>query len=158
MTQILTALSFWLHAIATIVLIGHYLLLTLIYLPVFAKNQADPAGGKILSEISKRSKVFLYASLGVFFITGICLMFVDPNYQGIGKFGNLWSILMLVKHILVLGMLGMGFWYNAVLRVGPQMISKTGSAQAFVRFQQYSILMALAGVLILFLTAISQVL
>ncbi len=47
MSQLLIALSMWLHALATVILIGHYVLLSLIYLPVMAeKNQT------ILSEIS----------------------------------------------------------------------------------------------------------
>ena len=158
MIQTMIALSFWLHGLATVVLIGHYLLLALIYLPVFAKNQASPVSGMILSEISKRSRVWMYASLGVFIVTGIYLMFADPNYLGVGDFGNLWSILMLVKHTLIVGMLGAGFWYNAILRVGPQMISNSGSAQAFVHFRQYSVQMAIAGALVLLLTAISQAL
>ncbi len=157
MNQILIALSTWLHALATVVLIGHYLLLALVYLPVFANNQADAVSKKILSEISKHSRNWLYASLGIFFITGIYLMLANSNYLGIGNFRNSWSVLMLVKHILIVGMLGVGLWNNAILRVGPQLISNTGSAQAFVRFRQYSIQMAILGVLVLLLTAISQV-
>lgn len=157
MSQTLIALSFWLHALGTVLLIGNYLLLSLIYLPVFVKNQTNPLSGTMLSEISKRSRVWLYASLFAFFISGIYLMFVDPNYLGIGDFGNFWSILMLVKHILILGMLGIGFWFNGILRVGPLMSSNTGATQALARFRQYSDLMAITGVLVLLLTAISQV-
>jgi len=156
MSQTLTVLSFWLHALGTVILIGHYCLLSLIYLPVFEKHQADPVSRTMLSEISKRSRGWLYASLLVFAITGIYLMFVDSYYLGIGNFGNFWSILMLVKHILILGMLGMGFWYNGLMRVGPLMSSNSGAAQAFARFRQYSNLMAITGILVLLLTAISQ--
>ena len=156
MSQTLTALSFWLHALGTVLLIGHYLLLSLIYLPVFVKNQADPLSGTILSEISRRSRSWLYGSMLIFAITGIYLTFVDPNYLGIGNFNNPWAILMLVKHILILAMIGMGFWFNAILRVGPLMSSNTGATQAIARFRQYSNLMAITGVLVLLLTAISQ--
>lgn len=38
MSQTLLALSFWLHALATVVFIGHYLLLSLIYLPVLSSE------------------------------------------------------------------------------------------------------------------------
>jgi uncharacterized membrane protein len=151
MSQILIALSFWLHSLATIVFIGHYLLLALIYLPVLSS-----AGGTVLSEVSKRSRSWLYVSLLIFALTGVYLTFVDPNYLGIGDFGNIWSILMLVKHILILAMIGMGFWFNAILRVGPLMVSNSGAAQAFARFRQYSNLMAITGILVLLLTAISQ--
>jgi len=157
MPQILAALSSWLHSLATVIFIGHPLLFSLIYLPAFAQNQANPVNGNILSAISKHSRVWMYASLGVFIVTGIYLMYVDPSYLGIGKFNNLWSIMMLVKHILILGMVGMGFWYNGLMRVGPLMSSNTGADQAIARFRQYSNLMAISGILVLLLTAISQV-
>lgn len=156
MTQMLTALSYWLHALGTVIFIGHYCLLSLVYLPAFDKNQADSASRTVLSDISKRSRVWLYASMLVFAVTGIYLTFVDPNYRGIGNFNNLWAVLMLVKHILLLAMVAMGFWFNAILRVGPLLSSKTGSGPALARFRQYSTLMAIAGVLVLLLTAISQ--
>ena len=151
MSQTLTALSFWLHSLATVVFIGHYVLLSLVYLPLLGE-----AEGTILSGISKRSRPWLYGSMLAFAITGVYLTFVDPNYLGIGDFNNLWAVLMLVKHLLLVGMIGMGFWFNAILRVGPMMSSNTGAGQAVARFRQYSNLMAIAGVLVLLLTAVSQ--
>lgn len=156
MSQTLTAISFWLHALGTVIFIGHYCLLSLVYLPAIEKKQADPVSRTILSEISKRSRFWLYVSMLVFAVTGVYLTFADPNYLGIGNFGNLWAILMLVKHILLLAMIVMGLWFNAILRVGPLLNSNTGAVQALARFRQYSNLMAIAGVLVLLLTAISQ--
>ena len=153
MSQILFSLSTWLHALATIIMIGHYLLLSLIHLPVLAKENG---GGVILSAISKRSRVWIYVSLGIFAVTGTHLTFVDSNYLGLGDFGNLWSILMLVKHLLIMVMIALGFWYNAVLRVGPMMSSNNGAEQAIARFGLYSKLMAGCGVLVLLLTALAQ--
>jgi uncharacterized membrane protein len=153
MSQILFSISTWLHIMATIIFVGHYLLLVLLYLPVLA---IENGGGKILSAISKRSRVWMYASLIVFAVTGIYLTIVDPNYLGVGNFGNLWGVLMLVKHILILGMIAIGFWFNAVLRVGPMMSSNNGVDQAIARFGSYSKLMAISGVLVLLLTAIAQ--
>jgi len=157
MSQILIAMSVWLHALATVILIGHYLLLTLIYLPVLSKKESVNTTGAILSEMSKRSRVWLYASLLIFIITGTYLMLIDSGYLGFMNFGNLWGILMLVKHILVLGMLAMGFWFNAILRVGPLMSSNTSAMQAIARFRWYSNAMAISGVLVLLLTALAQV-
>lgn len=151
MSQVLIALSYWLHALATVIFIGHYLLLSTIYLPALNKN------GTILSEISKRSRFWLYVSLGIFLVTGTYLTLVDPNYLGIGNFGNVWAILMLVKHILIVGMIGLGFWYNALLRVGPMMSSNNSSELGINRFRMYSSLMAISGVLVLLLTALAQV-
>ncbi len=154
MSQFSLSLSTWLHALATVIMIGHYLLLSLIYLPVIAKENG---GGVILSAISKRSRVWMYASLAVFAVTGTHVTFVDSNYLGLGDFGNFWSILMLVKHLLIMAMIALGFWYNAVLRVGPMMSSNHGVEQAIARFGLHSKLMAGCGVLILLLTALAQV-
>jgi uncharacterized membrane protein len=156
MSQTLTSLSFWLHSLATVVFIGHYLLLALIHLPAMQGNPLD-VKGRLLSEISKRSRRWLYASLLIFIVTGIYLMFADPNYLGVGDFGNFWSLMMLVKHVLILVMIGAGFWFNAVLRVGPMLSSRNSAEQAYTRFSQYVNIMAISGVLVLLLTALAQI-
>lgn len=157
MLLILTASFVWLHSLATVVFIGHYLLLVLIYLPSTAKKELEATRAVLLSEISRRSRVWLYVSLLIFIVTGIYLTLVDPNYLGLGNFGNLWGILMLVKHLLILGMIAIGFWFNAILRVGPQMSTQSGASQALNRFQKHAYWMAVAGVLVLLLTALAQV-
>ena len=152
MTPILITLSNWLHALATVIFIGHFVLLALIYLPALATN----GNGLALSEISKRSRSWMYASLLIFIITGTYLMIADTNYLGFADFGNFWGIVMLVKHALIIGMIAMGFWYNAILRVGPLMSSNTGAEQAISRFRWYVNVMAISGVLVLLLTALAQ--
>lgn len=152
MSQIFIALAFWLHALATAVFVGHYLLLAIIYLPVLEKD-----GGIFLSQISKRSRPWLYASLLIFLITGTYLMLIDPGYLGFMNFGNFWGIVMVIKHILIIGMIGLGFWYNAFLRVGPMMASNNNAELGIRRFRTYSNLMMIAGVLVLLLTALAQV-
>ena len=151
MSPILTALSVWLHATGTVILIGHYLLLSIIYLPVLEKD-----GGTFLSQISKRSRPWMYGSLVIFMVTGIYLMFADPNYLGVGDFGNLWGVLMLVKHLLIVVIVALGFIFNAILRVGPRMASNHSAEIGLRRFRLYSNLMAISGVLVLLLTALAQ--
>lgn len=155
MSQTLFSLFTWLHAIATVVFIGHPLLLAGLYLPSFAGIKPEIAG-PILSDISKRSRPWMYASLLIFAVTGVYLTFVDPNYMGIGEFGNPWAIAMLVKHILIVAMIGLGFFYNAILRVGPMMSSNNSAEQAIARFGLYAKWMTLCGVLVLLLTAFAQ--
>ena len=156
MSQTLTALSVWLHSLAMTVFIGHYLLLALIYLPALRQNPLDVIG-PILSGISKKSRLWMYTSLVVFMITGIYLTFVDPNYMGVGNFENFWSTMMLVKHILMVVMIGAGFWFNAIWRVGPMLSSRNGAEQAYGRFKLYVNIMAISSVLVLLLTALAQI-
>jgi hypothetical protein len=63
---------------------------------------------------------------------------------------------MLLKHVLVLAMLGMGFWFNAVKRVGPMLRSNSGSGEAIRRYRNYTFSMAVCGALILLFTALAQ--
>jgi uncharacterized membrane protein len=156
MSPTLTALSYWLHSLAMTIFIGHYLLLAIIYLPAMRQTPLDVIG-PILSAISRKSRLWMYASLVVFMITGIYLMFADPNYLGVGNFGNIWSIMMLVKHILIVVMIGAGFWFNAIWRVGPMLSSRNGSEQAYGRFKLYVNIMAISSVLVLLLTSVSQI-
>ena len=151
MSQILIAVSIWLHALGTVVLIGHYFLLSVIYLPVMEKNH-----GALLSEISKRSRPWLYISLLVFAVTGTHIMLVDQDYLGFMNFGNLWGVMMLVKHILVFGMIALGFWFNAILRVGPMMSSNNSAELGIRRFRTYCNWMAILGIWVLLLTALAQ--
>ena len=150
MSQIFISLSICLHTLATVIFIGHYLLLAALYLPVLSKN------GTALGEISKRSRPWLYTSLLIFILTGTYLMLIDSGYLGFMDFGNFWGVVMLLKHILVLVMIGLGFWYNAIMRVGP-MMSSNNPEQAIVRFKKYVNGMAICGVLVLLLTALAQV-
>jgi uncharacterized membrane protein len=154
MTQLLLATSTTLHALAMIIFIGHYLLMSLIYLP--ALSNVDNAA-KALGEMSQRSRKWLYGSILVFFVTGVHLMLVDLNYLGIGNFSNPWAIFMVVKHIVILVMIGLGFWFNMLQRVGPAMRSNSSAAQGVAAFRRYSNAMAVCGVLALALTALSQV-
>lgn len=154
MSQLLVALSTWFHALATVVFVGHYLLLAVIYVPALARS----GDGAALSAISRQSRPWQYAALPIFIVTGMHLMLVDPEYLGLMRFGNAWGIMMLAKHVLIIGMIAVGFWYNATPRVGPQMRASNGTEQAIVRFRQSCVVMAGAGVLVLLLTAAAQVL
>jgi uncharacterized membrane protein len=153
MSQLLLATSTTLHALAMIIFIGHYLLMSLIYLPALSGTEN---AGKALGEMSARSRRWLYLSILVFAATGVHLMLVNPNYLGIGNFSNPWALLMLIKHIVIVVMIGLGFWFNAIQRVGPAMRSNSGAALGVVKFRQYSNIMAICGVLVLALTALSQ--
>ena len=155
MTTLLVATATALHALATVVFIGYYLLLLLVFLPALATP--GTGGGAALGKASRRSRPWQYVSLLVFILTGVYLMLVDSSYQGIGNFGNPWAILMLVKHVVVLAMIAIGFWANAVKRVGHDLRSYPNDAERLARYRRYVTIMTICGVLVLVLTAFAQV-
>jgi len=155
MTSFLVAAANGIHALAIVLFVGYFLLLSLLFVPALAVPETR--GGTALGEISKRSRPWLYVSLLVFIVTGIYLMFVDPSYLGIGNFGNPWAILMLVKHVAILAMIVIGFWFNFIQRGGQALRYDPNDVQAIARFRRYSNIMALCGVLAILLTAFAQV-
>lgn len=155
MSQFLIASSEFLHALATVVFIGYYVVLATIVLPGLLNSPTNDCG-VVITAFSRRSRSWLYGSLVVFAATGTYLTLVDPNYMGIGNFSSPWAIAMLVKHLVILAMIGMGVWFNAILRVGPLASSNTGAAQAIARFRRYVNAMAASGVAVLLLTALAQ--
>lgn len=64
---------------------------------------------------------------------------------------------MLIKHVLIVAMIGLGFAFNGLLRVGPMMSSNNSAQLGIRRFRLYSNLMAISGVLVLLLTALAQI-
>ncbi len=156
MSHLLTASAVWLHNLATVIFIGYFVVLAVICLP--ALDGCPETRGAAISAISKHSRPWLYGSLLVFALSGSYLTLTDASYMGLGNFSSPWALLMLVKHMLIFAMLGLGFWFNAILRVGPQASTNTGAAQAIARFRSYVRLQALTGAAVLLLTGIAQAL
>ncbi len=153
MSVILIALSTWLHILATIVFIGHYLFTGLIYLPGLERCLPANALREVLEQVSSRMRPFFGGSLLIFMVTGTHLMLVNPNYLGLGNFfANPWSILIVIKHVLVLGFLALAvFTERAFLgQIGGQ------KPKALSQFRQALKVNTVLGVLILFLTSVAQ--
>ncbi len=106
MFPLLVALSTGLHVLATVVFVGYYLFSGAIYLPVLRRClQAEELRG-ILEQVSARLRPFFAGSLLVFLITGTHLMLINQSYEGLGNFfANPWSVLLTLKHVLVLAFL-----------------------------------------------------
>jgi uncharacterized membrane protein len=156
MGNIFLSISTTLHTIATVVFIGYFFLMAVLINPILSKKEST--GLQALSEISKHSRWWLYAAMGILAFTGIHLTLSDAYYSGIGQFDSPWSLLMLAKHIVIIVMVLIGFWFNAIRRTGPGMLSTTNSKLGFKQFDQYCISMSVCGVLILVLTTIGQLL
>ncbi|HSB65372.1 MAG TPA: CopD family protein [Anaerolineales bacterium] len=153
MTNYLVALSTWLHALATIVMIGYFLFTSLIYLPVFERQIQGNALRPLLEQISTRLKPFFGGSVLIFIVTGTHLMLINENYLGLGKFfSNSWSVLMVIKHVLVVAFLALAvFSERAYLaKISDQ------NPEALKRFRLALNINTILGAVILLLTSIVQ--
>lgn len=160
MNTLLTVLSLWMHAAATILLIGHYLLIGLAYLPAVRLQFETRVVIETLNHLFVRTRPWINLSLLIFLLTGGYLTIFDSNYPGFGNlFANGWTLLMVVKHILVIGFIVIGFMVGSTLSKSlassENLAASSGTLQ---RASRYISINNLLGLLILLLTAIAQAL
>jgi len=154
MSNLLVALSTWLHVLATIVMIGYYLFTTLVYLPIFERRMSADALRDLLEQVSARLRPLFGGSLLIFLITGAHLMLINRNYLGLGHFfSNPWSVLIVIKHVLVLAFLALAAISE---RAFLAQISDQKPA-ALKQFHWALNINTVVGAIILLLTAIAQV-
>jgi uncharacterized membrane protein len=154
MSAYLVGLSTWLHVLATIVWIGYYVFTSLIFLPVFVRRMNANDLRDLLEQLSARLRPFFGGALLIFLVTGTHLMLINENYLGLGSFfGNAWSVLIVIKHMLVLPFLVLAVFSE---RAYLSQISDQ-KPQALKQFRWAVNINAVLGLVILLLTSIAQV-
>ena len=102
MSQPILAISLFFHILATVAWIGGILIITLLVIPEVNRILADqPSLYQVLLRLRKRFSPLSNLALVVLITTGLFQMTADPNYDGLMKFNNTWSQIMLIKHILI---------------------------------------------------------
>jgi uncharacterized membrane protein len=153
MNIFLVALSTWLHTLATIVMIGYYIFTSLIFLPILENQMQATALRNMLERVSNRLRPFFGGSLLIFLVTGTYLMLINKNYLGLGNFfGNPWSILIVIKHGLVLAFLSLAVYSERVFLV--QVCDE--KPEALKPFRLALNVNMFLGLFILLLTSIAQ--
>lgn len=154
MPAFLIALSTWLHVLATVVFVGYYLFTGLIYLPVFERQLQINTLRELLECISARLRPIFGSSLLIFLVTGTHLMVINKNYLGLGQFfSNPWSVLMVIKHVLVLAFLILAIFSERAFLA--QISDK--KPQALKNFRYAVNINTILGVIIVLMTSIVQV-
>src|SRR5512136_2345685 len=153
MSTYLVVLSTWLHTLATIVWIGYYVFTSLIYLPVFERQLQANTLRDLLEKVSARLRPFFGGALLIFLVTGTHLMLINENYLGLGNFfANPWSVLIVIKHVLVLAFLALAaFSERAFLgQISDQ------KPEALKQFRWTLNINMVLGAVIILLTSIAQ--
>lgn len=152
-STLLIALSTWLHALATIIMIGYFIFTSLIYLPVFRRCLPANVLRDLLEQISARLKPFFGGSLLIFLVSGTHLMLINKNYLGLGNFfGNPWSIFIVVKHAVILAFLALAFisersYLGKISEQNPRALNQ---------FQRAAFINTILGLIILLMTSFAQ--
>lgn len=117
---------------------------------------------KLATAFEQRFRPIANVSLVILLVTGMLQMSGDPNYEGLFKFGNVWSIGLFAKHIAFGGMLVvtgvLQFTIEPALRRAnmaadhkPEMLEEVHKQR--MRAQQLTMVNLVLGVVVLLLTA-----
>lgn len=116
--QLVVVLSIWLHLLATVIWMGQAILGSLVYMPILSQQLKGPALGAAMGEMARKIRPFIWGSIVVFIITGIPMTTGKMALLGLTGFGNPWSILILVKHIIVVVMILLAAYMDRVALPG----------------------------------------
>ncbi len=98
------ALIYWLHLLATVTWIGSLAAINLLVLPA-SKRTLDAASQlRFITALQKRLEPLAWFCMGLLLATGLFQMSVNPHYNGFLDASAQWSLSILIKHILGIGM------------------------------------------------------
>lgn len=120
--QIMFAIITFLHDLFTAVWVGGVITLGITVLPSAKKVLGmGPQTKKLMDAIQKRLSVLVYVSIVGLLLTGLLQANRNPDFQGLFSFGNSYSTVLTIKHILVLAMVAVALFRSLVLgrRSGP---------------------------------------
>lgn len=113
---IVFALVTFLHDLFTAVWIGGLITLGLTVMPSTKKVLGKgPQTKKLMDTIQKRHSVWVYVSLVGLVLTGLLQANRSPAFQGLFNFGNAYSAVLAVKHILALAMIAIALYRSLAL-------------------------------------------
>jgi len=158
MDSLLLAGASWLHLLATVVFIGFYVLLALIIGPATAQTAVKTRGSLIVT-IYEKARPFVISALVVFIVTGIYLTLANPLYEGLLQLNNTWSTLMLVKHIVIALLIGVGIYLQRTPVANMAAAVEAGDERSIVllagRIRTLELVAMLLGLAVLLLTALA---
>jgi putative copper export protein len=120
--QIVFAVITFLHDLFTAVWVGGLITLGITVLPSAKKVLGmGPQTKKLMDAIQKRLSVLVYVSIVGLVLTGFLQANRSQAFQGLFSFGNPYSTVLTLKHILVLAMIAVALYRSLVLgrRSGP---------------------------------------
>ncbi|GAB4314443.1 MAG: hypothetical protein Kow00117_06720 [Phototrophicales bacterium] len=100
------AISLFFHLLATAVWVGGLIITSLLVWPEVRRTlENTPTLYHLLSRLRKRFIPWGNLSLGVLIVTGLFQMSLDENYDGFLTINNQWSVVILLKHLAIGGMI-----------------------------------------------------
>lgn len=98
------------HLVAAVVWIGGLAAIVIGLRPALTRSISDDAErGRVWAAIHRRFVLVAALSAAVLLGSGLMMMTSEEHFLGFGNYSNTWSKLLVAKHALFLGMLGVLF-------------------------------------------------
>jgi len=98
------ALTYWLHLFATVAWVGSLAAVALLILPAMQRSLDAESQLVFIEAMQRRLEPIAWFSMSVLLVTGLFQMSVNPHYDGFLSTSTQWSIAILTKHVLAIGM------------------------------------------------------
>jgi uncharacterized membrane protein len=148
--------AIWLHLVATVTLLGYFAVMGLLVLPVLRRLASSSELVESVAAIEHRALPFVITSLGVFLATGVYLMGNDSRYGGVGSIDSTWATVLLAKHLVVLVMVGLGLFFDALVVRAAKAPEGIDRAAQLGRITRAAVGMTILAAIVLLLTAVAQ--
>lgn len=149
----------WLHLIAIVVWIGGMVTNYLTLLPSARESLDPPVMGRLMGAVMKRSSRLVYISIAVLLVTGVIMMSLNKEYLGPLDLGNLWTVILLVKHVFVAILIILGVYMFEVLAPKLGQMAAKGPSPELAKLQKVQMRVGRAGLItaliILLFTAVT---
>lgn len=98
------ALTFWLHLLATVTWVGSLAGISFLVLPAMQRALDSETQLVFIEALQKRLEPIAWFSMSLLLLTGMFQMSVNPHYNGFLSTSTQWSLAILIKHLLGIGM------------------------------------------------------
>lgn len=148
--------AIWFHALAMVVVIGYYAVLSRIVLPALSRTLDGAALARAVPAVERRALPLVGIAIVVFVVTGVYLLAIDGRYAGVASFATTWAVLILVKHVVVGVMVVLGIGIDRLAAaVGD--VPDGGRGRTLELLALAMDTMTALGAIVLLLTAAAQV-
>ena len=166
MNNAIISLSFFVHLLATVAWIGGLVTLALVVQPVLNRSVVEvQERARLLESILRRFQPIANLSLAVLILTGMVQTFTGRFYKGFLNLDNTWAQAIFLKHIAVLGMVGVAAYITfsvqpALKRTALLIANGVSDEQQLARLQRQQARLTrvnlILSVLVLLCTAIAS--
>ena len=160
------ALAYWLHIVATVTWIGGLVALSVLVIPAARRTLQPGDYAVLLDRLQAGLQRIGWLSLAVLVATGMFQMSANPAYEGFLAISNVWSVAILVKHIVIGIMVLTGTYLTwgimpslrrmALLRAAGQNLDATRDLALRKRESLVLTINIVLSIVVLLLTAIAR--